>query len=337
MTRISEVAAAAKVSPATVSRVLNGSQSVSPTLAKRVREAVDRLGYQPHGVARNLRKRSTQVLGLIISDIGNPFFTTLVRGVEDVAKEAGDLLILCNSDEDPAKESEYLNFLASERVAGILVAAASSQASTLSAVVERKVPVVAVDRRPSLRGLDMVLINNRAGARLAVEHLLQQGCRRIGCVTGPLRASTSSERASGYRGALRRNGHDIDPSLLVVGDFKREGGFEATLELLALDDPPDGLFVANNLMTEGALAALRESDRDIPEDVAVVGFDDMSWATVVQPTLTTVAQPTYEMGVRATQVLLERVRGDRSAAHHVVFKPELRVRESSLRQAPVVL
>ncbi|HVA86302.1 MAG TPA: LacI family DNA-binding transcriptional regulator, partial [Candidatus Saccharimonadales bacterium] len=256
MVTIKDVARTAGVSPATVSRVLNERPDVDPELAERVQAAIVELGYQPSRVARNLRRRETSVWGMVISDIRNPFFTDMVRGVEDVAYGAGYSLVLCNSDEDLAKEARYLDLIVAERMAGAIVSPASSVGSNLNPVIAQGIPVVLVDRRVDSPILDTVMVDDRRAARGAVEHLIANGYRRIACVTGPLGTTTGQERLAGYRDAHERTGRPHEAELVRTADFKVAGGFAATQSLLDLPEPPEAIFVANNLMTLGALSAI---------------------------------------------------------------------------------
>jgi LacI family transcriptional regulator len=328
---IYDVAAKAGVSAATVSRVLNGSGAVSSNLTERVQAAVEELKYRPNGVARNLRRRATTVWGLIISDIGNPFFTAMVRGVEDAALEAGYSLVLCNSDDVLDKEGRYIQVALAEQMAGVIITPASEAQSDLTPLLARGIPVVAVDRRLSRHDVDTVVGDNIRGARLAIEHLLESGCRRIACITGPTQTTTAQERLEGYRQAIAAAGLKVDKSLIMVENFKEDGGYAGAERLLALDHPPDGLFVANNLMTVGALEAVMDVGVDIPQDLLVVGFDDIPWARLTHPRLTTVHQPTYDMGRDAGRLLAARLRGDAGPARTVVLSPALKIRESSVR------
>lgn len=329
---IRDVAARAEVSPATVSRVLNGRTDVATELRDRVHAAVSELGYRPNGAARSLRTRATTVLGVVISDITNPFFTAMVRGVEDTAQEAGYSVVLANTDEDPAKERRYFEVAAAEQMAGVVLSPASTSHTRIDVLTERNIPTVTIDRR--LRGvpIDSVTVNNFRAAAEATAHLIDQGCRRIGFVAGPTTTTTGARRLAGYRAALRDAGMTADPGLVVNADFRIDGGRAATVGLLEHDDI-DGLFVSNNLMTIGALEALGSLGRSVPDDLAVVGFDDVSWASALRPPLTVVTQPTYEIGRRAAELLLARIRGDVSPPQHLVLPTSLVVRESSLRSA----
>lgn len=329
MPTIADVATAAGVSKATVSRVLNGTTEVDPQLAERVRAAVTQLRYRPSRIARSLRTQRSTVWALIISDIRNPFFTELIRGVEDVAYANGYSLVLCNSDENVEKELEYLQLAVAERMAGVVLAPASLTDTDFSTLTEHDIPVVTVDRR--LRGaqVDRVLIDNAGGAELAVTHLATAGYSRIGFVSGPTAVSTGAERLAGYRAGLRANKLRFRSELVRYGDFHADSGRAAMAELLAVPRGIDAVFVANNLMTLGALDAIADAGLDIPGDIAVVGFDDMPWAPLLRPPLTTVAQPIYVLGTETGRLLLSRINGHTGPSRQVVLSPSLRIRASS--------
>lgn len=329
--KIGDVAQRAGVSPATVSRVLNGSGSVSAERAAKVREAAAELGYTPSGPARALRQQRTRVWAAIVADVQNPFFTSIVRGMEDVALQEGHRLVLGNSDEDLGKEAAYLDIAVAEQMAGVVIAVASAKDSRLDVLLDRGIPVVAVDRRPQRHddAVDSVVVDNELGARQATEHLLAAGATRIACITGPVRVSTASERLAGHQGALRATGVRPDADLVRRADFKEDGGYAATRTLLAAKRRPDALFVANNLMTLGALRAVQEAGLRVPEDLLLVGWDDAPWTTLIRPQLTVVAQPTQEIGRQAARLLATA--SPELPARHVVLPPQLLVRASSSR------
>jgi LacI family transcriptional regulator len=334
---IADVARAARVSTATVSRVLNGNTEVNAELAERVRQAVGELSYRPSRLARSLRTQRTAVWAVIISDIRNPFFTEMVRGVEDIAYANGYSLVLCNAEEDAAKEANYLQLALAEHMSGVIVAPASSTRTDLQPLLDRGVSVVTVDRKLSGNSaVDRVLIDNRGGAEMAVSHLVENGCRRIACISGPPDVSTAAERLVGYKAGLRNHGIRGSSQLICSGDFREQGGKAAMEGLLSLPVPPDAVFVLNNLMTLGALTAIAERGLMVPDSVAVVGFDDPSWAALLRPPLTTVAQPTYDLGAETARMLLQRMGGYRGAARELVLSPSLRVRASSTPSRPAV-
>lgn len=333
MTTIRDVARLAGVSPATVSRVLNNNPEVNGSYRERVNAAIAQLDYRPNGLARNLRRRATMVIGVFISDITNPFFTAMVRAVEDVAQAAGYSAVLANADEDVSKEVRYLEVAAAERMAGVVLSPASSRHTRIDVLAEHGIPVVCVDRKLLTADVDSVVVTNRRAARQATEHLLAEGCRRVAFIGGQPETSTAAERLTGYRQALRSAGRAEDESLVVSGGFRIEGGYDATAELLARRTPPDGLVVANNLMTLGAMQCLIEKGVPVPDRMAVVGFDDFAWATALRPALTVVSQPIYDVGRQAAELLLRRIRGEKFAPQHVVLPTSLIMRGSSRRRS----
>jgi LacI family transcriptional regulator len=330
-TTIRDVAAAARVSAGTVSRVLNGKRDVGDELRHRVLTAVSELGYRPNGAARSLRTRAAMVLGVIISDVTNSFFTAVVRGAEDRAQHAGYSIVLANADEDLRKEARYLEVAAAEQMAGVLLSPASTRQTSIEVLLERGIPVVTIDRRLATAPVDSVTVNNHQAAREATQHLISQGCRRIGIIAGPAQITTGASRLAGHRAALRAAGRDAGQSLTAYGDFRTDGGYAAAKKLLRLAAPPDGLLISNDLMTIGALQAIAEAGLSIPGDIAVVGFDNASWATAFRPPLTVVTQPTYEIGQVAADLLLRRVNGENFPPRHVVLRAQLVERESSRR------
>lgn len=328
MATINDVARRAGVSTATVSRALNGKSTVDPKLVTRVRAAADELGYHPNGLARNLRRQETAVLALIIADVENPFFTAIARGVEDVAQAQGYSVVLCNSDESADKERRYIEVALQERVAGVIFSPTGA-ASNVERLRQRGTPVVAVDR-PLADG-DQVLVDTRLAAFEATEHLIAAGYRRIGCVTGPAGVRTADDRLAGYRDAMRAAHR---PELFRHAEYRAAGGKQATVELLAGPEPPDALLIANSAMAIGALEALREVKLRLGRDVGVVAFDDAAWATLLDPPLTVVAQPAYDIGKEAATLLLARIgTGAPAAPSTTTLAARLIKRASTVRGA----
>lgn len=325
---IKQVAEDAGVSIATVSRVLTGSGGVSQDLEKRVRQAVRALDYQPNRVARNLRRRMTRMIGVVISDIQNPFFTSVVRGIDDVLHSADYTFLLGNSDEQQSREQIYLATLRAEGSAGIIFAPSSNDGEAYRSIMDTGVPVVAIDRELAGLPIDMVVVDNQGGSRAAVAHLIGLGHRRIGFVGGPRQISTALQRLHGYQQEIEAAGLPLVANLICDADFRQSGGYHAMQTLLQQPEPPTAVFVANNLMTLGVLEAIHAQGLRIPYDMAVVGFDDMAWATSLQPPLTAVAQPTYEMGALAARLLLERLVEPARPAQHIVLDTRLMVRSS---------
>jgi LacI family transcriptional regulator len=323
-----DVARLAHVSTSTVSHVINGTRPVSPQLRDRVLAAMQDLGYEPNAVARSLKIKRSHTLGLIISDIANPFFTAVVRGVEDVAQAKGYMLIVGNSDEDPTKEEAYLRLLAARRVDGLILAPAGEPHPYLDRLVRDAFPLVFLDREVPQLPVPAVLLDSIVAAEEAVRHLIGLGHRRIGMIAGRSRISSTSDRIAGYRHALAAAGIPYDQDLVVSGGSRAEGGAAAAEALLELRPRPTALFTANNLMTIGAIGAVQARGLRIPEDIAVVGFDDFSWADVFRPRLTTVAQPTYELGRVAAELLVRRIDEGDTPPARVVLPGRLIVRES---------
>jgi DNA-binding LacI/PurR family transcriptional regulator len=322
---IREVARRAAVSPATVSRVLNGSASVQESSRRRVLDAVADLQYRPNRLARNLRRQQADMIGVVVSDIENPHFSEAVRVVEDEAYKAGYRVLLCNTDETGDKQQAYLEMMADERVIAAIVSPADAQASGVDSLLSLGIPVVAFDRMIEDDRVDAVVCANVEGLRRATEHLLWLGHERIAFLGGRTDVETGAERLEGYTLAMRAAG--VVP-FAFDGGFRTEGAEQAVDELLAQKQRPTALVVANNLMTLGAIRALRRARLRIPEDIAVVGVDDPPWADLIDPPLTTVAQPVRRMARTAMQLVLERVESRRVETRRVVLPLELRVRRS---------
>jgi LacI family transcriptional regulator len=328
MATINDVAALAGVSVATVSRALNGKATVAPELVARVQAAATELRYHPNGLARSLRSQQTAVLALIISDVANPFFTSVARGVEDVALAAGFSVVLCNADDSTEKESRYLSVAIEERVAGVILSPTGPGAN-IDVLRARSTPVVAVDR--PLPGVDQVLVNSRAAAAEATAHLLKSGYRRIGCVTGPAGLWTADDRLAGYRDALAEAGLESSPEWERRAGYQSEGGRSATADLLATHDQLDALLIGNCTQAAGALEAIRVAGRRPGRDLGLVAFDDSPWATLVDPPLSVVAQPAYELGALAAELLLQRIRNThRGTGAQTAPRPVVRTLEAQL-------
>jgi LacI family transcriptional regulator/LacI family repressor for deo operon, udp, cdd, tsx, nupC, and nupG len=331
MASLQDVARRAKVSIATVSRVLNHSDKVVPDTRAVVEQALRDLGYRPSRVARRLRMNSgrAHLVGLIIPDIQNPFYAEIARGVEDAAYAAQYALLLCNSDENREKEKFYLNVMRDESVDGIVLPPFDEADAAVIELVKTGLPVVCVDRCLAKVATDLVEIDNYRGAFEGVTHLIARGHRRIGLIEGRSQVSTSRERRRGYLDALAAAGLPVRQELIRAGDFKQESGRVAAGELLDQRKPPTALFVCNNLMTVGALAAVHQRGLSVPKDVAVVGFDDLPWAEALDPPLTVVRQPAYEVGKQAMELLLKRIMEPSRPPVTMRLSPELVIRRST--------
>lgn len=322
------VADRAGVSIATVSRVFADPDAVSDTLRLRVEEAARALNYRPSRAARTLRIGTSRAVGVVIPDLENPFFTAVVRGIEVVLHAAGYTLLLANSDEDATREREVMETLRADGVAGIIFVPINDARDAYTEVLAPPLQVVAVDRSPKHFRPDLVTVDNVAGTRGAVEHLFAMGHKEVALLGGPLRHSTAKERERGYRDALSAAGRPIRPELIYYGDFKEKGGYEGMTALMSLPKRPSAVFVANNLMTLGAFRAVHELGIRIPDEVALIGFDDMPWATSLNPPLTAVSQPSQEIGSSAAGLLLDRIARPERALRHVILDSSLVIRKS---------
>lgn len=332
MTTIRDVARHAGVSIATVSRVLNGTGGVAPEMTLRVTRAVTQLGYEPSSVARSLKTAATMLIACVIPDISNPFFPEMVRAIEDVADEAGYGTLLANTDDDIAKEERYLRLLARRRIDGLILTPVGDERppAPLRYLVEHGVPVVVVDRRLEAIGADTVLVNNRRGGAIAIEHLVGLGHRRIGIINRTLDTSTARERHEGAVAALADAGLGTD-DLVRFGTYSVASGRNLAAELLSRPDRPTALFAGSDTMALGALRAARELGLRVPRDVSIIGFDGIPLVDMVTPKLTTVAQPIYGLGHQAATLILERRRDAGREPRSVILEPELEPGESTGR------
>ena len=325
---IYEVAEQAQVSAATVSRVLSGAKFVSGELAQRVSDAVSELEYRPNHIARNLRARATSTIGVVIPDIQNPFFTSVVRGIEDALQVEKFTLLLANSDGDPSRERVCLDTLCAEEVAGLVFVPCNAEPRAYEHLGRQGVPVVAVDRSPVGLSVDLVGVTNVEGARDAVLHLAALGRRRIALIGGPPSANVAVEREQGYREALDQASLRTCRPWSCAPTSARKAAIRRWSRCSIAPSLPDAVFVANNLMAMGALRAMADASLRVPEDVALVSFDDIPWGTRVSPPLTAVAQPTYDLGVSAARILLDRIREPHRPIRRVALQTTLVVRRS---------
>jgi LacI family transcriptional regulator len=325
---IKDVSQAAGLSTATVSRVLAGFEEVSEDARQRVFQAAKALNYQPNRNARNLRMSTTSKIGVVISDIQNPFFGSVVRGIEKITIKDDYTIILGNSDEDPVREKKLIAMLLEEGVAGIILVPTNMNAESYNSLSGSGTPFVVIDRRLPIPDLDMVLVNGAAGAQMAVDHLVGLGHHKISFVGGMKHLSVMSEREAGYLAALRKHNLPFVAEYLRQGNNRQDGGYAAVCDLLSLSQPPTAILIANNMMTLGGLQAIHELGLEIPDQVSLVGFDDMDWAASLRPPLTVVAQPAYEMGETAATLLLERIQTPELAHKMIVLNTSLIVRAS---------
>jgi LacI family transcriptional regulator len=330
---VKDVAHHAGVSVATVSRVLNGSTVVDSELRQRVLAAVTHLRYRPNRLARNLRTKTTKTIAIVVPDIENPFFVSVARGLEEVAFREGYTVLVCNTDDDPDRESNYLQVLSDESVAGIVVCATDERRSSaqLLKILEEGIALVALDRRLENAPIDGVLSDNFGGTRTAVSYLIEQGHRRIGLIAGPAKYAPARERRMGYEQALIDHGLPVDPALIKVTNFKSPEAAVATEELLTSVSPPTALFLSSGNVAIGSLRSIHRMGLQIPADISLIVFDDLEWADAYNPPLTVIAQNTRQLGGLAGDILLRRIRGGTEPPQERHLPTQLIVRGSVSR------
>jgi LacI family transcriptional regulator len=330
MSTIADVAKRAGVSKMTVSRVINDSGYISHETRERVEKAIEELGYIPNALARSLRFKKTRTIALILTDITNPFFTTVARGVEDKASEEGFNVIFCNTDESPKEEASYVNVLIQKQVDGLLLVPTERAPESIAFLENHGVPFVLLDRRVPDMDVDIVRCDSEQGAYNVVRYLLDLGHERIAALGGSAGITSSTDRVAGYRRALIEAGLEKEAHRAYFTSFTVEGGYQAAQKALAARPRPTAFFAANNFIAIGAIRALRELGLTVPENISLVAFDDLPAPLVIDPFLTIVEQPAYEMGRRATELLLDRL-ADRGPdePQEIVLPTQMIIRASS--------
>lgn len=328
---IHDVATAAGVSPATISRFLKGEHVRSDAA---IRAAIADLAFRPRPAARSLKSGVTHSVAVVVPDVTNPFFAAIVKGVESISRQDAYNIFLYNTEESAEREGAILADLHG-RVDGVILAPADESEANQDRLVATGMPMVMLDREVGGDGrFDSVLVDSEGGARRATDYLLGLGHERIGVITGPLDTTPGLGRHRGFLAAMEAAGLEHDPALLQIGDFREEGGYQATLRLLALESPPTGLFVANNLMTVGALRALHDMRVCVPGEVSIIGFDDLQLAELLSPPLTVIGRPMEEQGALAMRLLLNRLDGRSETPRRIVLDTRLIIRESCAPPAP---
>ncbi len=329
MVSINDVAKHAGVSNATVSRVLSGYEHVSEKTRSLVLQAVNELNYQPDKTARRLRSQSTsQVIGLIVSDIQNPHFSAMVRGVEDFAYQHNMNIILCNTDEQPEREEFYLHLMQSERAAGVLINPISPNAyQILTHLQSMNISVVLLDNQINGFESDSIGVTDWQGAYDMTSHIIAMGNKRIGIIAGDPVQVTGVQRLQGYKDALKDNGLNEEESLIEISKYTIDGGYEATLNILQ-QSKPDALFTCTNSLTIGALKALKEYNLNIPNNICLATFDDLPYAEFFHSPLTSVAQPSYQIGAEAGRLIHERLKSPETPYKNIELPCELIIRQS---------
>jgi LacI family transcriptional regulator len=330
MATVRDVAKLAGVSPITVSRVINNTGYISEETRRRVDEAIQQLGYVPNTLARSLRLRQTNTLALVLTDISNPFWTTVVRGVEDAASDAGFNVILCNTDESEAEQDKYLSVLLQKRVDGVLLVPVRCTSKPVHFIQKQKVPLVVLDRHIPGVEVDSVRCDSEGGGYELVRLLIAKGHRKIAMLSGPRGVSSADDRVAGYQRAMADSGLPIQNELIFYGEFTQTSGYQMMKQALAVEPQLSAIFAGNNFITMGAFKASRDAGLRIPEDIALVGFDDLPIDLVIDPFFTVAAQPAYEMGKQATELLLAHIAWqDIPQFQEIILPTEIIVRRSS--------
>jgi len=325
MPSIKDVAKKAGVSTATVSRVLANNAPVRTETRERVMQAIEELDYRPNLIARSLRSQKSAKIGLVVSDIRNPFFTAIGRAVEDAAYEQGYSVLMCNTDENPEKEKMYLNILHDESVAGVIFSP-THQFSTSTEKFNSGMPFVIIDRTVKTEKADMVLLDNFSAAYELASHLVENGYRKIAGLFGNA-STTGKDRQRGFQEALQER--NLKPAAVHFVEPRIKHGYDMTVELLTQADRPDAIFTSNSLLTAGAFQAIRDCNLTVPDEVALVGFDETTWGALVDPPITLIVQPTEEIGRTATELLFQRIAEGERAPKTVILKGKMLVRGSS--------
>lgn len=331
MSTIREVAEKAGVSPTTVSHVVNNTRYVSANVRERVLQAMVDLGYRPNALARSLRRGETKTLGLILPDSANPFFAEIGHAIEAAAFSSGYSVILCNTEGDLEKETLYTDVLSKKQVDGMIFVTTGDNPSSIQELLTQNLPIVVVDRDPQTADVDAVLTDNRQCGYLATQHLIQLGHRRIGCIMGPSNVTPSAMRVTGYQDSMRENHLPVEEIWLVRGDFHPDSGHAAAMELLRQPNPVTAIFVCNDMMAIGALRAAYESGLRVPEQLSIVGVDNIDLASYTIPPLTTITQPKAEIGQTAFHLLVQRIHQHDLPARRVTLPSSLVIRNSTGR------
>ncbi|WP_461206808.1 LacI family DNA-binding transcriptional regulator [Clostridium sp. DL1XJH146] len=331
-TTINDIAKIAGVSKATVSRVLNESKPVSDEIRMRVEKAIKENNYKPSSIARSLVNKTTNIIGVIIPDIGNPFFSQLVKGIQDGANENGYHIMLCNTYKNEEKEIEYLEILQNHQVDGIVFLTTTIQNSHKLFFQKNKIPVVSVSRRFKELSISSIDVDNYSAAYDATSYLINLDHKEIAMIRGDIdNNSVDFDRFEGYKQAIIDSNIDFHEELVVKGDFSVEGGYNAMGKLLTHKQLPTAIFCASDHMAFGAIKCAHESGLIVPDDISVIGFDDIPLASMFIPSLSTVKQPIYELGQKAIQTIISEIQS-KSKAQNIVLSTEIVIRQSTKRK-----
>jgi LacI family transcriptional regulator len=326
---IKDIAEETGFSYATVSRALNNKYGVKPDTRDRIMTVAEARGYSPNALARGLVKKKSDTIGLIIPDISNPFFPQVARGIEDAAKAKGYSVFLCNTNYESSQEARYLQLLAEKRVDGIILTSGFQVSAPSDTLPANSIPMVSLCSRFGNVQDNFVVIDNERGGFIATKHLIEQGYPTIGFIGAKNVDFSEGQRFHGYRQALDKFNLPFEDSHVFTGDLKRESGYEIVKRVIAEHNPPRAFFVENDLMALGVIQGIKESGLKVPDDIAVVGFDDISFAAFPEISLTTVRQPKYEMGKLAVEILLDCIINGTQEPKKYILEPELVIRTSS--------
>lgn len=328
-TTIKDIAKEANVSYGTVSRALNNKYGVKKETRERVLAVAAKMGYSPNGIARGLVKKTTHSIGLVIPDILNPFYPDVARGIEDKALKSGYSVFFCNTNHDKKREIQSLKLLMEKRVDGIILAPGLEDPDIHDSLVIGDIPIVHICRRYMDPNKSFVVMDDERGGFLATKHLIEQGYKKVGFIGAKDQAFYLNERFKGYKQAFQKFGLQLDQRYIYSSDFKRQTGYRIACKILADGDYPRAIFTENDLLALGAIQGIREAGLSIPDDIAVVGFDDIPFASFPEVQLTTIRQPKDEMGKIAVSILLDQMSGHNTQPRKVILEPQLVVRKSS--------
>jgi LacI family transcriptional regulator len=328
---INDVARRAETSIFTVSSVINNSSRVSKKLQKRVLEAIEDLNYTPNLVARSLKRKKTLLVGLVISDVEDIFFPGVIKGIEAVFNQTSFNLILCNTENDIEKEKNYLKILIEKRVDGLILFPTDTSGNNLKNFLSKNIPIVLIDREIKSLNISTVVMDDYNSSFNVTNFLINKGHNRIGIVIFPTTISTGEQRLKGYIDSHRVNNVNIDNDLIKITGFKKEDSYRATEELINLEDKPTALFTANDVMFAGALKAIKNNNLKIPDDISIVTFYDFNWLKYLNPPMTAVKLPTFEMGKEAAELLLNLVNLNEEKYFRKVMLKTSFVERSSVR------
>jgi DNA-binding LacI/PurR family transcriptional regulator len=327
---LKDIAEHLNISVSTVSRVVNNKDRVDPQTRKRVLNALEEFQYRPNEVARSLKRKTSKAIGIVVPDISNVFFSTVIKGVESVARQYGYSVIVCNSDESREIEDEYTDLLLQKQVSALIIATVGGNMDFFKLYKRAGVPVVFIDNIPKMdSNFDFVAIDNIKASYKLVEHLVKLGHKEIAIITGSLNETTALERLQGWENCLKDNNITIRKEWIATGDFKQQSGYNSMQRLLNGRKVPTAVFAANNFLSYGAIRAILDANLRIPEDIALVGFDAVDLTGLVRPRITSVIQPAEEIGVIAGEIIMRKINNNKTAVFEkVILEPQLVIKES---------